>query len=61
MGTVTVGAGVAKQVKRATFSAKIIRADGTVEDLGIIAHTSRNPIERWYWAIKFYLKEKFGK
>ena len=35
MGTVRAGVGV----KSATISAKVIRADGTVENLGVIART----------------------
>lgn len=41
-------------VRRATVEAVIIRADGRVENLGVIAAYHRNPIKRvahnfWYW------------
>jgi hypothetical protein len=40
------------KIKRATISAKIIRADGTVEDLGVIA--SKEPI--WGKIKRFFFK-----
>lgn len=61
MGNITVGAGVNRKIKKATFEAVIIRADGARENLGVIAHTSSNPFARVYWAIKLYLKGKFRK
>lgn len=39
-------------VKSATMSAKIIRADGTEEDLGVIAEWHRNPFRRIVSALK---------
>jgi hypothetical protein len=34
------------KVKEITWEAKVIRADGTVEDLGVIAYYHRNPVKR---------------
>jgi hypothetical protein len=33
--------------KSATFHAVVTRADGTVEDLGLIAYWHKNPVIRW--------------
>lgn len=35
-------------VRECTVSARVIRADGTVEDLGVIAAYHRNPLRRWW-------------
>jgi hypothetical protein len=43
-------------VKESSFSAVITRVDGTVEDLGIISYYNSNPLKRWVWKIKQYLK-----
>jgi len=42
--------------KEASISARIIRADGTVEDQGIIAYWNSNPIKR----VIFKVKKFFG-
>lgn len=39
-------------LKHIEMSAVVIRADGTVEDLGVIAEWHKNPIRRLYAAIK---------
>lgn len=38
-------------VKQASVEAKIIRADGTVVDLGVIAYYHKNPFKRLGWRI----------
>jgi len=43
-------------VKSATLEAVVIRADGTREDLGIIARYERNLLKRAYFAVR----GKFG-
>lgn len=35
-----------------TVEARVIRADGTVEDLGQIAYWHRNPLKRLAWRIR---------
>lgn len=45
------------KVQKSTISAVITRADGTVEDLGVIAYWHRNPLRRWAWA----LRQRFRK
>lgn len=40
----------AKVPASATVSAVIIRADGTREDVGVIAATYRNPLRQLWWA-----------
>lgn len=39
------------KTKEASISAVIIRADGTVENLGVIAYYHRNPLKRWLWRL----------
>ena len=43
-------------VRQQTLEATIIRADGSVEHLGVIAHWHRNPLRRWAWRIKQFLR-----
>ncbi len=35
----------------ATVSAKVIRADGTIENLGVIAETGANSKGRWFQSL----------
>lgn len=39
---------VAKGVVMSEVRAVVTRADGTVEDLGVIAYWHRNPFKRWW-------------
>jgi hypothetical protein len=39
---------VAKGVVFTEVSAVVTRADGTVEDLGIVSYWHKNPIKRWW-------------
>ena len=39
-----------------SVEARVIRADGTVEDLGRIAYWHRNPLRRWAWSIQQLLR-----
>ena len=43
------------QVKQMELSARIIRADGTIEDLGTIQYWHKNPLKRLLWRIKKWL------
>ena len=43
-------------VKEASFSAVITRADGTIEDLGMISYYNSNPVKRWVWKLKQFFK-----
>jgi hypothetical protein len=40
-----------------TIEAKVIRADGTIENLGVIAYYNRNPFKRLEFNIKRKLKK----
>ena len=42
-------------VRSNTIEARIIRADGRVEDLGVIAFWHANPLRRWAWRIAQFL------
>lgn len=53
--TVAVEGAVAVQ---SNLRAKIIRADGTVEDVGMIAYWDKNPLKRWWFKVR---KAIFGK
>jgi hypothetical protein len=46
---------VSSKVKEMVLSAQIIRADGTIEDLGTIQYWHSNPIKRIIWRIKTWL------
>ncbi len=35
-----------------SVEAKVIRADGRIEDLGVVAYWHRNPFKRLAWRIK---------
>lgn len=39
-------------VRESSISAVITRADGTREDLGVIAYHHRNPFKRFIWRLK---------
>lgn len=45
-------------LKEASFSAVIIRADGTREELGEIAYYNKNPLKRFAWYIKKFINDK---
>jgi len=40
------------QIKEASIAAVVIRADGTVEDLGVVSYWNRNPLRRLIWKVK---------
>lgn len=41
---------VNSKIKNAQIEAVIIRADGTVEKLGVVSYWDRNPFKRlWFW------------
>jgi hypothetical protein len=42
--------------KELQLSAVIIRADGTVEDLGVIDYWHINPLKRIFWRINKWLR-----
>lgn len=46
----------AKSPVKATLHARIIRADGRVEDLGEVAFWHRNPLRRWWWRLAHILR-----
>ena len=43
------------KVKQMELSARIVRADGTIEELGTIQYWHKNPIKRLIWRIKRWL------
>lgn len=45
-------------VQQAEIQAVVIRADGSREDLGVIAYYHRNPLKRALWAVKQKLRSK---
>lgn len=49
------------KAQSAEFRAVIIRADGTVEDLGTVAYWHRNFIIRWGWHVARALSNLKGK
>jgi hypothetical protein len=45
-------------VKEASIQVTVIRANGDVEELGVVSYYHRNPLKRAMWALKQKLKEK---
>lgn len=50
--------GAESGVNEMSFSAIVTRADGTVEDLGVISYYNNNPFKMWVWKIKQFFKRK---
>jgi hypothetical protein len=46
---------VAQSAVSQTLRAVITRADGTVEDLGVIAYWHKNPLKRLAWRVSKFL------
>jgi hypothetical protein len=44
--------------KEAVIEAVIIRADGTVEPLGVVSYWHKNPLKRWAWKVKQWAKAR---
>jgi len=47
-----IGQSDAKEIQ---FIATIVRADGTVEELGTIVYWHKNPLKRFIWKVKKWL------
>ena len=47
---------VQSNAKELQLIAVITRADGTVEELGVIDYWHKNPIKRFIWRIKKWLR-----
>lgn len=45
--------------KAVTFEAVITRADGTIENLGVVAYYDKNPIKVWTWKVQRLWKRMF--
>ena len=45
-------------IREAELSAVIIRADGTVEDLGRVAYYHRNPLRRILWRLARVMRRR---
>lgn len=53
MGTI-----IAKsRAKKQTIHAVVTRADGTVEDLGMVAYWHKNPLKRLAWRLYRWFKD----
>lgn len=35
----------------ASIEVRVIRADGTVEELGVVSYWHKNPLRRWAWRL----------
>jgi len=44
------------KARKMTIEAVVTRADGTVENLGVISYWHKNPIYRWLWKAKCWIK-----
>jgi hypothetical protein len=45
------------KAKESSITAVVTRADGTVEDLGVVAYWHRNPLRRFLWRINKFIKD----
>ena len=50
----------AANARMVSMEAKIIRANGTVEDLGTIAYWHRNPLKRMAWSMGRFVRRIFA-
>lgn len=42
------------QAKETTIEMVVTRADGTIENLGVVSYWHRNPLKRLLWRIRRY-------
>ena len=49
---------VSVPAKEAIIEMIVTRADGTVENLGVVSYWHRNPLKRLAWRVKKYFKGK---
>jgi hypothetical protein len=47
------------QVREASIAIKVIRADGTIEDRGVVSYYHRNPLRRLWHSIKQNFRENW--
>lgn len=45
-------------IRQVTWEAKVIRADGAVEELGVISRWHKNPLVRLWWRVTDTLKRR---
>lgn len=43
-------------VKESSIKAVVVRADGTIEDLGVISYWHKNPFKRLWFKVKKFFK-----
>lgn len=55
----TTGMIAGAKVSEATLEATIIRADGRIEKLGVIAYYHKNPLRRLIWRVGRWLRGDF--
>lgn len=48
------------QAKSSSISAVVTRADGSIENLGVIAYWHKNPLKRWAVNCYIKIKERFN-
>lgn len=47
---------VSSPAKEATIEMIVTRADGTIENLGVVSYWHRNPLKRLAWRVKQFFK-----
>jgi hypothetical protein len=45
--------------KEATITARVLRADGTIEDLGVVSYWHKNPFKRFLGNLEIATREWF--
>lgn len=48
-------------LKEASIRAVVRRADGTLEDLGVVSYWHRNPLRRWAWRLRRWLAQRSAR
>jgi hypothetical protein len=46
--------------REASISAVVTRADGTVENLGVVSYWHKNPLRRALWHVRQWLSNRKG-
>lgn len=49
---------VPARAKWASIEATVTRADGRIENLGVVNYWHRNPLRRWAWRLGRWLQRK---
>lgn len=60
LGPIKVVGASKAMFKMAKLGIKVIRANGDVEDFGIVAYWHKNPLKRWAYAVKKFWRKTWN-